>query len=291
MQNFLPLEESAQSVTAPPAALELETTPEVSADAMTAEELQHYLMVMRRLIRQRTLHSYGILGVVALLPLIVVLPFVALPRTFPVWYLLFNMLSVLALLALVLGRMWSRNRGLRHTLMQWARMGGVYAVGPLVDMFQNTASPQDREMLRDALTTLLPQMKASDAALLTARQRGYLLKSLRVNAGIAFHAERRDRFCLAILKALEQIGDEQAVSVVETIAATRPRTRRQQRIKQAAIDCLPALRQNSGTARAAQTLLRASQPENTAPNTLLRPAAATPETAPNELLRAAEAAQ
>ena len=66
-------------------------------------------------------------------------------------------------------------------------------------------------------------------------------------------------------------------------------TRREEAIKQAAIDCLPMLLMNCSEVEAARMLLRASQPEKTDTATLLGPASGANPVGANELLRGADA--
>jgi hypothetical protein len=106
------------------------------------------------------------------------------------------------------------------------------------------------------------------------------------------------QFQLAILKALEQIGDETAVPIVEKLASGRQHTRGMTMMERwlagrpepdavmlAAQECLPFLHLRAQRRQAAQTLLRASaNSEALAPEMLLRPATAV-ESAPEQLLR------
>ncbi len=96
------------------------------------------------------------------------------------------------------------------------------------------------------------------------------------------------QYRLAVLKALEQIGDTDAIPLVEHLANAKARTADQKALKAAAIKCLPLLLVNSTDVEATQTLLRASSPENAAPETLLHPVDFTPDPTPQQLLHAAE---
>ena len=95
-------------------------------------------------------------------------------------------------------------------------------------------------------------------------------------------------FRLAILKALEQIGDAAAIPAVEHLANGYAYSANQRALKAAAQECLPLLRANFGSVEANKTLLRASSAENAAPETLLRASEPAPDTKPEELLRAAD---
>ena len=67
----------------------------------------------------------------------------------------------------------------------------------------------------------------------------------------------------------------------------RAGTPERKRIKQAAIECLPALRQNVSSVQQSQTLLRASHEPAPDPATLLRPTVPTSSPDTSQLLRAA----
>ena len=136
---------------------------------------------------------------------------------------------------------------------------------------------------------MLPRMligvQASDAPLFTLRHRAMLnvyLDSKRLGATSIV-----SECMLAILKAYEQVGDSEAVPVVERLANGEGYAKRDKAIQQAAQNCLPFLYERGENETQRQTLLRASQPAANAPVTLLRPASAAPATAPNQLLRPA----
>lgn len=73
---------------------------------------------------------------------------------------------------------------------------------------------------------------------------------------------------LAILRALEQVGDEKALPAVERLVEIEP----YHKVGRAAEACLPALRQRVEQARLAQTLLRPASAPNAPSEVLLRPA-------------------
>ncbi|HLL80518.1 MAG TPA: hypothetical protein VKT25_13515, partial [Ktedonobacteraceae bacterium] len=146
------------------------------------------------------------------------------------------------------------------------------------------ASIQDGNTNRSAailLTGLLPRLQASDAILLTETQRAALGYALTSNVGDA-------RFLIAALKALEQVGDSSALSVVEKLAAGRIRTADPKRVQAAAQECLLFLRARYEQQRASETLLRASERSETLADTLLIPAKGVVATEVSELLRADE---
>lgn len=158
-----------------------------------------------------------------------------------------------------------------------ANTGDLRVVGALIEI----AAIQDgyaNPMAACLLTRLLPHLQASDAALLTDRQRVALGRALIRNVGNV-------EFLLAALKALEQVGDGRALSVVESLAAGKIGTADPKRVQAAAQECLPFLQTRNDQQRASQTLLRASCISETPPATLLRPAQGAAPMEDAELLR------
>lgn len=146
----------------------------------------------------------------------------------------------------------------------------------------------DKELLpkiEAALVRLLPRLQATDAHLLNAAQRERLNSRLIQN--LRLDPDHRE-LIVAILKAWEQVGDESALEIVRAIADSPVWTKQySHEEREAARHCLPFLEQSIERQRYSQSLLRASQASDPAPDTLLRPAAAgTLETEPQQLLRA-----
>jgi hypothetical protein len=157
----------------------------------------------------------------------------------------------------------------------------VRGVGPLAEALEWPDS--DIQMVASrALTRLLPRLQATDAGLLNAAQRANLYRKLNPYQS-GHHVELQ----LAILKAMEQVGDEAAVPYVQRLAGSITLTWHQKRVRQAAQDCLPYLKDRAAQLRVSQTLLRASSATTVTPDMLLRPAENT-SNAPEQLLRADE---
>lgn len=154
-------------------------------------------------------------------------------------------------------------------------------VGPLAEVVAEGAGGTSamRSLAQAGLTHLLPLLKTSDAALLDDRQRACLYHELTLPW--RFPQGNLD-FLLAILKALEQVGDEKAVPYVERLA----RTAKQERLRTAARACLPFLTQRVTQEQVHRTLLRASEPASIPLDELVRPAGTNAEVAPAQLLRA-----
>jgi hypothetical protein len=146
-------------------------------------------------------------------------------------------------------------------------------------------------MAREKLPKLLPQLNASDAHLLDEDQRTQLYKALhkhpnKKNPNITLHQ--------AILKALQQVGDEKALPHVEKLAKGEGIADRFPELKVAAEACLPFLTARVEQIRASQTLLRASsaaEAPSAGSDVLLRPALDAGATPAQELLRASQEAQ
>lgn len=144
---------------------------------------------------------------------------------------------------------------------------------------------QDEGVRRAAigkLTTMLPRLTASDSGLLDSEQRACLYRSLSPR-----RTRRESAYQIALIQALEQIGDPKAVPAVERLAQVTPRRPEEQLVRDAAEEALPAIRDRAEAAREASLLLR---PAEVAPdaNLLLRPAAGTQTADPASLLRPVE---
>lgn len=170
-------------------------------------------------------------------------------------------------------------------------------LGTLVHLLHE-ADDDIRSMAQRELIRILPQVKATDRQYLTDEEMKLLLKPLGGNT---------EPFILALLKGLEQIGDERALPYVERLARNQGTAYtgtlaelsasfiieseelmrdRSAGIQAAARACLPFLHQRIQDSVLSSTLLRAS--EQNAPNApleLLRPAVAGVEHHEAELLR------
>lgn len=169
------------------------------------------------------------------------------------------------------------------------QIGGVKAIAPLWASMQNPIPYARKRAINETITLLLPELKASDAHLITPAFRRDIHTTLQHGSfGYATHDHYIAR-CIASLKALEQVGDSRDIPVVKKLTNMKPQTPEQEKIKQAAIECLPMLLANCGDVKAARTLLRASQSEDCRPDTLLRPANGATQTSSAELLRGSDA--
>lgn len=167
----------------------------------------------------------------------------------------------------------------KNAASELAKLRPKRAVGPLADALEY-GDKSIRTLASSALQDILPQLQASDDHLLNVEQRGRLYNVLK-----------RARFkqdallMIAILKALEQIGDEKALPAVENLAKIESCNGMEPLVKEAAQECLPALTERVERQRRAQTLLRpAAAPDNPA-ELLLRPAPGAAPADPDRLLR------
>ena len=162
-----------------------------------------------------------------------------------------------------------------------AQFDDIQTVGPLIESL-TLPDIAVVTIAKDRLNCLLPRLKASDASLLTAEQRQILCKQLTQRM-----ASSSPDFLVAILTALEQIGDEDALPAVCRLAESVVATPAGKPVQEAAQNCLHTLQTRAAEQESRQTLLRASSSITTAPETLLRPAAGGVESDPQQLLRAA----
>ncbi|MCX6378922.1 MAG: HEAT repeat domain-containing protein [Armatimonadetes bacterium] len=127
---------------------------------------------------------------------------------------------------------------------------------------------------RDGLIEFLPMLCVSNSPLLTEKHRKILNQAL---------GNRDKPLQLAILKALEQIGDPSSLPAVQEILDF-PYADSYRDLQESASQCIGFIRMNSDEVQNAQTLLRASHyTENQ--DELLRPAYHTDDAPANELLR------
>jgi hypothetical protein len=135
------------------------------------------------------------------------------------------------------------------------------------------------------LSHALLSVNASDAQKIDETNRDYLHRTLAAVPEPNPRMRRRQyvSFCEAIIRAMEQIGDERALKAMERIANMSGRSPARLRLKRAAADCLPALRERIREEAAPDLLLRAAVSESDAE--LLRPTTNTAQPDSVTLLR------
>jgi hypothetical protein len=181
------------------------------------------------------------------------------------------------LLPLRAGRRCARLHG---QLMNAARADDdVRVVGPLIEMLAWHPQLLLPQRARAMLIQRLPRLTSQDAHLLDAEQQQYL-------CGVLRNADRNDvELSVAILRAFEKVGDRSVLPLVERIADSPARTRRQRRLKTEAQCRLPGLEARVQQQQASQSLLRASSPTTHGIETLLHPVTAGETIATEHLLR------
>lgn len=178
------------------------------------------------------------------------------------------------------------------TARRITQLDDVRYVGLLVDIWNGNAAlkydPQTRDAAQEALTRLLPCLRAEDAGLLNETHRAQLRNVLVPSYNRSGGKSTPRGFQLAVIQAFDQIGDWKSVSSVEQLTREDD-----SRVREAARRCAAHLRQLEQHGIAGEVLLRASAaPMETKPETLLRPAAGTGTGEdPEQLVRAASGAE
>ena len=158
-----------------------------------------------------------------------------------------------------------------------AALDDARMVGPLLDaILVHSRDGHLKSPVREALTRLLPRLKASDMAHGLPRHITALNKEIDFCRAWKWGAAEEVAYALIVLQALEQVGDESSVPVVEQVLQTT----KNDAVRHAAEACLPFLRQRAATGK--NTLLRAAPPAST---DLLLPAQSVGPADPNVLLR------
>ena len=248
-----------------------------------ADRLTAYTAHMRRA-RRRLLTGFGAAALICMLvPIgIMLLPRVwGLPRSWNLWPLLG---MVFVALFTSLSDILQKPPPLDGAEM--ARTGGVQAIAPLFAALQFPMYPKERRPIEDALTLLLPQMRAADADLLSENARRIIHQWLSPLRDSSSEDPCPENLRVAALVALPRVGDFSLLPDVKRLANLGGRIPGEARVRQAALDCLPALQALRREAESKATLLRASQAGEVRPDTLLRSAFGPTDGGSGELLRA-----
>lgn len=201
-----------------------------------------------------------------------------------------------------------------------ARLTGIddlRAIGPLIEAMGIPESPQARQA-RAALTPLLPRLKASDASLIGNPELAHFHFVLKFAEHFSLGPLFGTDYILAILKALEQVGDARSIPFVKHLADPAPENRPittglhwirrgynavwaaymrlggirarldMPKIRQAAQECLTYLEERANSP--ALTLLHPSMKPGVAGDELMRPACGVEAPDPKMLLRAGQSA-
>ncbi len=223
----------------------------------------------------RTRLRWFFLGLMLAGPLIDIALIVILPRPRPAIYqVLTGGIRFLGIAGIVIASV----RGMRTNRLLCC-LDDVRLVGPLLDsVMLLSLDTQTNESLRRSLSRLLPQLRASDKPHLLPHHITALNRELARCHSWKWESSEGLDYALAILKALEQVGDETSLPAVEKVLATS----KNEKVREAAEACLPFLQQRAVMGK--HTLLRASN-HNTAD--LLLPASGSIVHEPDTLLRAA----
>jgi hypothetical protein len=135
-----------------------------------------------------------------------------------------------------------------------------------------------------ALIRLLPRLQVSDGSLLSDKHWDILYSVLRGKSKWSVNSDAVG-LAPAILQAIAQTGNTQALPIVRSLAEGRGGWK-EPAVRQAAQECLLQLQDRVEQERAMSTLLRAAEAPATSSDTLLRPANSYSAEAPQQLLRA-----
>ena len=156
-----------------------------------------------------------------------------------------------------------------HKNQMWA------GIAALIDAMEFTDEPTACRA-RMAVIDLLPCLEAEDGVLLRNRQRTSLHRALRGS-----NAE----LILAILQALEQIGDSKAISYVQRLTSCPVWITDSEHISFMAKRCLLALNSRMEADQTARALVRAVSASTADSEILVRPTCREEAREPKELLR------
>jgi hypothetical protein len=171
----------------------------------------------------------------------------------------------------------------RRSLLTLTDYDDVRLVGPLVDIFQQryvAYAGRVHRSVEEALTKLLPKLKASDAHLLSEEHRVTLREVLATNGYNLWGRYYSGDFLLAILSAMEQVGDVDTYPIVTELSEHA----REERVKEAAKASLPTFQLIAEKQAVGATLLRPSG-QDEGGQTLLRSARGQTGDEPDHLLR------
>lgn len=164
----------------------------------------------------------------------------------------------------------------RYLLEALGKTSDVRAIPHLLAALSGTGLTwSDRDAARAALLRLLPLVQFKHINLFAGDGR------VRLHNLATDHDSRLQ---IAALKALEQVGDESSIAVVQEIVWHPELYPRFRKLQEAAESCLEYLKTHASRAENAQTLLRASH-YTEHQDELLRPARDADDTPVNELLR------
>jgi hypothetical protein len=159
----------------------------------------------------------------------------------------------------------TRSKQARQILLD---MDHLRCIVPVCETLSPESSAFNVPKLQEALLIkLLPKLNATDGAFLTPAARRKLYPYLVIDNALQYAD-----FLIAILRALEQMGDETAIQPVRDLARSVATSPNGIRVRTEAQHCLAALRARVGRMEVGKTLLRASVEPGEVRDSLLRPA-------------------
>jgi hypothetical protein len=186
----------------------------------------------------------------------------------------------------VIGPAWNATKVL-------AEKAGVAQIGTLIDAYIFFEGNAERKILADALLRLLPELQEADHSLLTEMQLEKIVtilhtpserdnfRSLTLRGDLILNRDHLN-VQIALIKALEHVGDGTTILAVRNIEANDAYTQGKKELKRAAQESLPVLVERAKRLKLKNVLLR---PSTEASETLLRPAQSTGESDSETLLR------
>jgi hypothetical protein len=185
------------------------------------------------------------------------------------WQVSLGLLQIFAVLVYLSRTIVTRSQ--KSVLRNLIRSEDIRAVVPLADAleFNNRNVPE----VVQALIRLLPRLQEDDGHLLNTDQRANLYRALsEKNSFSRVHVSQLPKLQLAILQALEKIGDTGGLADIEALIKGFGSTHFNRDVRSAAQAYLPVLRERSEQAQIQGMLLRSSALPTSSPSSLLRPA-------------------
>ncbi len=186
---------------------------------------------------------------------------------------MFNLLNLISLVGIATG-VGATQKNVAKSLAQY---DDLRCVGFLAEALEY-GDKEIADIAANSLINLLPRMQPADAALLEPPQRECLRRALIVGT-----SKFKEPLAIAILKALERIGDDRDTIAVTRLANSADTQKYSDGLRSAAHNCLDALQIKAEENERRNTLLRPGSISAPA-DQLLRPVQSTD--ASDELLRA-----
>ena len=288
MQNQLQTETQITPPTTPAMTQEAPAATEAAAEIQETQAVRkRFTEIRRKTVRhkKRFWTLFWLFEVIAVLPALLMSFLPSLrhsPLNFvPVW------VSCVAAMSIIVFLVSTLTRKPKWSAAELAQTGGIQAVPALAGnafSARNPAAPTPNLCGTAGFAAPAPTRRR---ALLNQSHRRMLNRMLRLGTAYVVDIKLGNTMRFAILKALAQVGDATSLATIERMANTDARLPGQERIRQAAIECLPLLKaphcRFSIQSNASPRLLRPCRRARNAPATGLKGQRNSPE----QLLRAA----